>query len=73
MVAVTSAERLKPSRQVQVSKKEDPWSTPVREYKDFGGRRLPSYGEAVWHTPEGEFRYGQFTTVEIAYNLKELR
>jgi hypothetical protein len=46
-----------------------PWSTPVRDYKDFGGRRVPSYGEAVWHTPEGALSYGRFTLVEIEYNL----
>jgi hypothetical protein len=50
-----------------------PWSTPVRDYKDFGGHALPSYGEAVWHTPEGEFSYGQFTMIELEYNLEELR
>lgn len=35
--------------------KSYPWSTPVRSYKDFDGRRVAGYGEAVWHTPEGEF------------------
>jgi hypothetical protein len=50
-----------------------PWSTPVRDYKDFGGRRVPSYGEAVWHTPEGAFSYGKFTLVEIEYNLSTLK
>ena len=46
-----------------------PWSTPVRNYREFGGRRVASYGEAVWHTPEGEFTYGKFNLVEIEYNL----
>ena len=49
--------------------KSYPWSTPVRSYREFGGRRVASYGEAVWHTPEGEFTYGKFNLVEIEYNL----
>jgi hypothetical protein len=50
-----------------------PWSTPVRDYKRFDGRMVPSYGEAVWHTPEGELSYGRFTLVGIEYNLSEPR
>jgi hypothetical protein len=46
-----------------------PWSTPVRTYREFSGRRVASYGEAVWHTPEGEFTYGKFNLVEIEYNI----
>jgi hypothetical protein len=46
-----------------------PWSTPGRGYADVDGRRVPTYGEAVWHTPEGELTYGQFNLVEIEYNL----
>jgi hypothetical protein len=45
----------------------------VRDYKDFDGRMVPSHGEAVWHTPEGELSYGKFTLVGIEYNLKEPR
>jgi hypothetical protein len=50
-----------------------PWSTPVRDYRSFDGRMVPSYGEAVWHTPEGELSYGRFTLVGIEYNLTEPR
>jgi len=46
-----------------------PWSTPVRDYRDVGGRRVPGYGEAVWHTPEGAFCYGRFHLAEVQYNL----
>ena len=49
-----------------------PWSTPARSYKMFGGRKVPGYGEAVWHTPDGEFVYGRFNLAEIEYNLREL-
>jgi len=47
-----------------------PWSTPARNYKDFGGRRVAGYGEAVWHMPEGKFSYGKFNLSEIEYNLR---
>lgn len=45
------------------------FSTPVREYKDINGLNLISYGEAVWHYPEGEFVYGKFRVKNIEYNL----
>lgn len=31
-----------------------PWTTPVRNYRDFDGRRIATEGEAIWHYPEGE-------------------
>lgn len=46
------------------------WTTPVTAYRDFGGRKLASYGEAIWTTPEGDFTYGKFTIAEIEYNRK---
>jgi len=50
-----------------------PWSTPVTKYGDFGGTKIAAYGEAIWHTPEGEFCYGKFDLVEIEYNCTEFR
>jgi hypothetical protein len=50
-----------------------PWSTPVRTYRDFAGRKVPLDAEAVWHTPEGEFPYAQFTLEEIEYNCGGFR
>lgn len=44
------------------------FSTPVRDYRDFGPVRLMSFGEARWLLPDGEFTYGEFALVEIAYN-----
>ncbi|NOX87145.1 MAG: hypothetical protein GXO86_14510 [Chlorobi bacterium] len=49
------------------------WSTPVRDYKGFAGRRIPAYGEAVWHTPEGYFSYASFHIKEIEYNCKKYK
>lgn len=34
------------------------WSTPLGTYRDFGGWRLASEGDALWHLPEGPFTYG---------------
>jgi hypothetical protein len=49
------------------------WSTPISGYKDFKGRKIPSYGEAIWHTPEGEFAYARFYVKEIEYNLVDYK
>jgi len=45
-----------------------PWSTPVRNYTDFAGRKVPAYGEALWHTPKGEFCYARYSLLDITYN-----
>ena len=50
------------------------WSTPIKHYKDFDGRKVPTYGEAVWHIPyEGEFCYAKFDLKEIEYNCTEFK
>ena len=45
------------------------FSTPVSGYKNFNGYNLPSYGEAIWHYPDGAFTYGKFNLAEIRYNI----
>ncbi len=55
-----------------VTYKNYTWSTPLKEYVDIDGRRIASYGEAVWQTPEGEFVYGEFHLKAIEYNCKRL-
>jgi hypothetical protein len=45
-----------------------PWSTPLGEFRDFGGARLPGYGEARWREPAGEWTYGKFWLERIVYN-----
>lgn len=49
------------------------WSTPAKDYKDFDGRKVPIYGEAIWHMPEGDFTYAKFNLKEIEYNAKEYK
>lgn len=46
------------------------WSTPVSDYKDFSGKRLPSRGEAIWHLKEGAYAYGKFKLLNIEYNVR---
>lgn len=46
------------------------WSTPVSGYKEFDGRKIPTFGETIWIYPEGDFTYGKFKLKNIQYNLK---
>ena len=47
------------------------WSTPLRDYKEFDGRKVPTYGEALWKYPEANFTYGTFTVKNVEYDIKE--
>jgi hypothetical protein len=46
-----------------------PWSTPVHEYRDFGGVRLAARGEAIWKQPDGDLVYARFLLEKIEYNV----
>lgn len=46
-----------------------PWSTPIRAWAEFDGRRLPVEAEAVWHDPAGEFAYARLRVVAVNYNV----
>jgi hypothetical protein len=50
-----------------------PWSTPVSDYREYDGRKVARYGEAIWHMPGGEFTYARFTIDQIEYNCTEFR
>ena len=50
-----------------------PFSTPVSDYKNNNGTTIMTYGETIWHYPDGEFVYGKFNLKEIEYNVSELR
>ena len=47
------------------------WTTPVDGFQDVGDRRLPTRGQAVWHPPEGELAYADFTVdpATVAFNV----
>ena len=49
------------------------WSTPMKNYKDFGGRRVATQAELIWDTPGGKFVYGKFDLLEIEYNCREYK
>ncbi len=49
------------------------WSTPVRNYRDFDGRKVPTDGEAIWHMPGVDFIYAKFRLEEIEYNSKRYK
>ncbi|WP_273568058.1 DUF6544 family protein [Maribacter halichondriae] len=50
-----------------------PFSTPIKNYKNVNGYKLPTYGEAIWHYPDGEFIYGRFNLKSVEYNVTELQ
>ena len=53
--------------------KNYPWSTPIKEYIDFKGRRIASSASTIYHRPDADFCYGEFVLKEIEYNCKELK
>jgi len=49
------------------------FSTPAGNYKNFNGYNIMSYGEAIWHYPDGKFTYGKFNLQSVEYNVAELQ
>jgi hypothetical protein len=47
-----------------------PWQTPISSYRNLNGYNLPSYAEAIYHYPKGDFCYGTFTIRNIDYNYR---
>lgn len=48
------------------------WSTPFGNYKEINGLLLPSYGEAVWNLPDGDYSYCKFQNIKsIVYNVEQ--
>jgi hypothetical protein len=45
------------------------FSTPVKDYRFSNRVKAPSFGQAIWHYPDGEFVYGKFYLKSIEYNL----
>lgn len=44
------------------------WSTPMKDYKEFNGIRIPTKGEAIWHLETGDFIWYQAEIMETEYN-----
>ena len=50
-----------------------PFSTPVSNYKMTNGINIITYGETIWHYPDGKFVYGKFNLKEFEYNISTLK
>jgi hypothetical protein len=48
-----------------------PWSTPISDYGEFAGIRVPVEGAGVWHYEEGEFPYIRLRVTDLEYNRPE--
>jgi len=48
--------------------KQYPFSTPVSCYRNLNGYNLPTYGEMIWHYPDGDFVYGKLEIDNVVYN-----
>lgn len=44
------------------------WSTPVIEYQEMRGYRIPKRANAVWHLEDGDFTYFEAVLDEVEYN-----
>lgn len=45
------------------------WETPISDYREFEGRRIPTTGKTIWKYPEADFTYGVFNLKTIRYNV----
>lgn len=45
------------------------WSTPVRDYRAYGARKVMTSGEGRWSPPSGPFTYLEIELEDIEYNL----
>ena len=46
----------------------DRWETPLYDYGEFGGVRIPTSGEAVWKLSTGDLSYGKLQITHVEYN-----
>jgi hypothetical protein len=44
------------------------WSTPIKEYGEFEGIKLPIKGAGVWNLKEGDLEYIDVTVTDLQYN-----
>lgn len=49
-----------------------PWSTPLQEYGEFDGIRVPTEGEAVYSRDTGDYAYIRLRVTEIDYDVPVL-
>lgn len=44
------------------------WSTPIREYCEFEGMKIPRIGAGVWNLKESDLEYIDLTIVDLKYD-----
>jgi hypothetical protein len=55
------------------SYKNYPWSTPVKEYRNFKGIMAASNASTIYHRPDADFCYGEFLLKDIEHNCRILK
>lgn len=50
-----------------------PWSTPIGGYTVYDGIRIASEAKLIYHRPDGDFCYGEFTFKEVCYNIADFK
>lgn len=45
------------------------WSTPITEYGEYRGFKLPARGKAVWKLKEGDLEYIDVVITDLEYNV----
>jgi hypothetical protein len=45
------------------------WSTPLMDYREMNGFRVPTRGQAVWHLQDRNFTYVDMTITDIKYDI----
>jgi hypothetical protein len=45
-----------------------PWSTPLSDYKELNGYKLPGQAEAIYTYPDRDLCYGTFEVTSVKYN-----
>ena len=48
-----------------------PWSTPISDYGQFAGIRVPVEGAGVWHYEQGAFPYIRLRVIDLEHNRPE--
>jgi hypothetical protein len=46
----------------------DPWSTPILDYGERAGLKLPIRGQAVWNLDSGDLPYADLEITELEFN-----
>jgi hypothetical protein len=59
---------MRAERYFQAGDRQELWATPVTEYGEFDGIRIPVAGEGVWKLSEGDLTYIRVRLTAIEYN-----